>query len=216
MIPSEAPPVFDDAFRDRLADLFAWRRDVRRFKRDAIDETVLRDCIAAACLGPSVGNAQPWRFVRVTDRARRDAVAASFQRCNDAACATYADERQALYARLKLEGLRDAPVHLAVFCDEGTPVGFGLGRATMPEMLRYSVVTAVHGLWLAARAHGIGLGWVSILEPEIVTRLLDVPPEWRLIAYLCIGYPAQEHRDPELERHGWQARLSSPCEVIER
>ena len=213
---SAVPPAFDAAFRDRLAELFAWRRDVRRFRPDPVDEAVLRACLDWASLAPSVGNSQPWRFVRVADAARRAAVAASFERCNAAACASYAGERRDLYARLKLEGLREAPVHLAAFCDEATEAGRGLGRSTMPEMLRYSVVTAVHAFWLAARAHGLGVGWVSILEPEAVTRLLDVPPAWRLVAYLCVGLPVEEHRDPELARHGWQQRDEGADRLLER
>ena len=113
-----------------------------------------------------------------------------------------------------LAGLREAPLHLAVFCDEATGAGHGLGRATMPEMLRYSAVTAVHTFWLAARIRGLGVGWVSILCPEEVTAALDVPADWRLIAYLCVGYPAEEHADPELVRHGWQARQEAP--LLER
>ncbi|GEO98723.1 5,6-dimethylbenzimidazole synthase [Methylobacterium haplocladii] len=210
------PPDFDAAFRDRLAELFAWRRDVRRFRDDPVDETVLSACLALASLAPSVGNSQPWRFVRVADPSRRAAVVASFSRCNAAACASYADERRELYASLKLEGLREAPVHLAVFCDEATETGYGLGRETMPEMLRYSAVTAVHTFWLAARAHGLGVGWVSILEPEVVTGLLDVPAAWRLIAYLCVGQPMEAHSDPELVRHSWQARSPASASLTER
>jgi 5,6-dimethylbenzimidazole synthase len=199
-------PEFGTEFRARFADLVAWRRDVRRFRTDPVPDDVLRDCLALARLSPSVGNSQPWRFVRVSRPERRAAVAASFSRCNESAAGAYDDERAAAYRRLKLAGLREAPVHLAVFCDEATASGHGLGRATMPEMLRYSVVTAVHTLWLAARSHGLGVGWVSILCPEEVTDALDVPPSWRLVAYLCVGYPAEEHADPELVRHGWQAR----------
>ncbi|KMO17623.1 cob(II)yrinic acid a,c-diamide reductase [Methylobacterium indicum] len=199
-------PEFGADFRARFADLVAWRRDVRRFRTDPVPEDALRDCLALACLSPSVGNSQPWRFVRVSQSARRAAVAASFSRCNESAAVGYDDERAVAYRRLKLAGLREAPVHLAVFCDEATAAGHGLGRATMPEMLRYSVVTAIHTFWLAARAHGLGVGWVSILCPEEVTGVLDVPAAWRLVAYLCVGYPAEEHADPELVRHGWQAR----------
>lgn len=216
MSDAASPPMFGLEFRQTLRDLFQWRRDVRRFRPDSIDETVLRDCLALASLGPSVGNSQPWRFVRVSDPERRAAIAASFSRCNAEASAGYPDERRDLYARLKLEGLREAPVHLAVFCDERTEAGHGLGRATMPEMLRYSTVTAVHGFWLAARAHGLGVGWVSILEPETVRAALDVPEGWHLVAYLCVGLPVEEHRDPELVRHGWQDRLPEPAMLFER
>ncbi|MGX7705344.1 5,6-dimethylbenzimidazole synthase [Methylobacterium sp. Gmos1] len=209
-----SPPDFGAEFRARFAELVAWRRDVRRFRPDPVPEDDIRDCLALACLSPSVGNSQPWRFVRVSDPDRRAAVAASFTRCNEAAAAAYDDERAAAYRSLKLAGLREAPLHLAVFCDAATGAGHGLGRATMPEMLRYSAVTAVHTFWLAARIRGLGVGWVSILCPEEVTVALAVPPDWGLIAYLCVGYPAEEHADPELVRHGWQARQVAP--LLER
>ena len=207
---------FDAGFRAALADLFAWRRDVRRFRPDPVADELLRDCLALAQLSPSVGNSQPWRFVRVADPGRRAAVAAIFERCNAAAAASYPDERRGAYARLKLAGLREAPVHLAVFCDAGTPSGHGLGRATMPEMLRYSVVSAVQTFWLAARANGLGVGWVSILEPDAVRATLDLPASFALVAYLCVGYPIEEHLDPELIRHGWQERTDEAGRLIER
>ncbi|SFG55999.1 cob(II)yrinic acid a,c-diamide reductase [Methylobacterium gossipiicola] len=207
---------FDTGFRQTLADLFAWRRDVRRFRADPVDDALLRHCLDLACLSPSVGNSQPWRFVRVGDAARRAAVVRSFERCNAAAAAGYAAERREAYLRLKLSGLRDAPVHLAVFCDEGAETGYGLGRVTMPEMLRYSVVGAVQTFWLAARAHGLGVGWVSIIEPETVSTALDVPRTWHLVAYLCVGFPLEEHADPELVRHGWQDRIAAAADLVER
>ncbi|MBD8907409.1 5,6-dimethylbenzimidazole synthase [Methylorubrum zatmanii] len=211
-----SPPAFDDAFRAQLATLLAWRRDVRRFRADPVDEATLRTCLDLAALAPSVGNSQPWRFVRVADVGRRAKVIESFERCNAAACESYSNERRNLYARLKLAGLREAPVHLAVFCDSGTQAGHGLGRATMPEMLRYSVAACIHAFWLAARAHGLGVGWVSILEPGIVARALDVPESWDLVAYLCVGLPVEEHADPELVRHGWQARRPDAAQLHER
>jgi 5,6-dimethylbenzimidazole synthase len=197
--------VFDAAFVARFEELLAWRRDVRRFRTDPLPADLLERLLQAAHMAPSVGNSQPWRFVTVDDAARREAVRTSFRRANHKALASYSGESASLYATLKLEGLSDAPVQLAVFCDEGTGQGAGLGRRSMPEMLAYSCVCAVNTLWLAARAHGVGLGWVSILEPERVTSALDVPASWRLIAYLCLGYPAEEHLDPELERAGWQS-----------
>jgi 5,6-dimethylbenzimidazole synthase len=139
----------------------------------------------------------------------RAAVRSSFVRANAKALESYDGEQRARYAKLKLEGLDDAPVHLAVFADEATEAGSGLGRQTMPQTLRYSVVAAVQTLWLAARAEGLGLGWISILEPEILSRVLDVPESWTLIAYLCIGRPVEEHLDPELERHHWQEGLDA-------
>ncbi|MGH6838047.1 MAG: 5,6-dimethylbenzimidazole synthase [Methylocella sp.] len=202
------PPIFGDAFHARLEQLFAWRRDVRRFRPDPVESALIEDFVRMAALAPSVGNSQPWRFVSVETSAAREAVIANFNACNAAALASYEGERAALYANLKLSGLREAPVHLAVFCDHATEAGFGLGQKTMPEALDYSVVAAVHTFWLSARAKNLGVGWVSILDPSELCRALKVPPAWKLIAYLCVGFPLEEHLDPELERHDWQSHLA--------
>jgi 5,6-dimethylbenzimidazole synthase len=202
-----SPPVFDGGFCGRLAELFAWRRDVRRFKTDPLSPSLIENLVRTAALAPSVGNSQPWRFVSVESGAPRKAVIDNFHACNAAALKSYEGERAALYASLKLAGLQEAPVHLAVFCDHAAEAGYGLGRRTMPETLDYSAVAAVHTFWLAARAQGVGVGWVSILDPQVICRVLAVPASWKLIAYLCAGYPQEEHLDPELERHHWQERL---------
>ncbi len=212
----EPVPGFDGAFRERLVDLLRWRRDVRRFRSDPIDPGLIDRLIALACLAPSVGLSQPWRFVKVEAAERRAAIRENYLSCNQAALADYQGERARLYARLKLAGLEEAPVHLAVFCDEAAATGHGLGRKTMPEALRYSVVTAVHTLWLTARAWDIGVGWVSILDPDAAARSLEVPEAWSLVAYLCIGYPQEEHLDPELERHRWESRLELDGLVLQR
>ncbi|MCH8037100.1 MAG: 5,6-dimethylbenzimidazole synthase [Proteobacteria bacterium] len=214
--PPRQPPNFDAAFSARLRELILWRRDVRRFRRDPVAPESIDELIGLAVLAPSVGYSQPWRFVLVEDPARRSAVRDSFRRCNREALADYHGARAKLYASLKLSGLDDAPVQLAIFCDEATDLGHGVGRKTMPETLRYSVVTAVHTLWLAARARGLGVGWVSILEPDEIARALEVPDDWALIAYLCIGYPQEEHADPELERGGWEDRLDLSDCVLRR
>lgn len=205
---SNAAPVFDAAFRDRLAELIAWRRDVRRFRSDPVAPETVRRLLELAVLSPSVGNSQPWRFVLVESPELRRAARENCLAANAAAATAYEGERAALYRSLKLEGMKQAPVHLAVFCDVETELGCGLGRATMPETLAYSAVGAVATLWLAARAEGIGLGWVSILDPDRIHALLEAPPAWRLIAYLCLGHPEEEHDDPELVRAGWQDRVS--------
>ncbi|MCA1299296.1 5,6-dimethylbenzimidazole synthase [Stappia indica] len=209
-------PSFDAGFHTRFLDLLAWRRDVRRFRPTPLEPALVEDLLAAAHMAPSVGNSQPWRFVLVDDPLRRGRVRDSFLRCNQRALEAYDGEAAGRYARLKLEGLDAAPVQLAVFCDEGTEQGRGLGRRTMPEMLAYSAVCAINTLWLAARIHGVGVGWVSILEPDVVTGALDVPASWRLIAYLCLGYPVEVHRDPELERSGWQARRGLNERILRR
>ncbi|WP_072392289.1 5,6-dimethylbenzimidazole synthase [Hyphomicrobium sp. CS1GBMeth3] len=210
------PPTFGPEFSAAFRDLVLWRRDVRRFEARPLPDGLVERLVALACHAPSVGNSQPWRFVHVEDPSRRAAVRASFQRANREALDGYDGEARALYAQLKLEGLDLAPVQLAVFADEVTERGAGLGRQTMPETLRYSVVGAIHTLWLAARAEGVGVGWVSILEPDVVTAALDVPDSWTFIAYLCLGWPVEEHLDPELERAGWQARADSAGFVLRR
>ena len=210
------PPVFDHAFQKQFIDLLLWRRDVRRFRTDPIPKDDIDDLIKEACLAPSVGNCQPWRFVKVNDPKRRKLIRDSFERANDEALNDYHGERAKLYASLKLQGMDQAPVQLAVFADEETEAGMGLGRKTMPEMLDYSAVAAVQLLWLAARVKGIGVGWVSILEPDVVGKILDVPEHWRLIAYLCIGYAEQDHVVPELVREGWQDRIDPDALTLER
>jgi len=211
---TQGPTDFDEAFRARLRDLLVWRRDVRCFRRDPLPAGTLERLIHLACLAPSVGLSQPWRFVVVDDPVRRAAVRDNFERCNADALAAQNSERAAAYARLKLAGLDDAPCHLAVFADRSTAQGHGLGRHTMPEMIEYSAVTAVHTIWLAARAEGIGVGWVSILEPAAVAAILEVPSHWKFIAYLCLGFPQAEDDVPDLERKGWEERKA--CAVVLR
>jgi 5,6-dimethylbenzimidazole synthase len=209
-------PRFSEAFREQFRQLLRWRRDVRRFRPDPVDPTVLADLLEQACLAPSVGNSQPWRFVVVHDAGRRARILDIFRRCNADALAAYSGARAARYSTLKLAGLAEAPCHVAVLVDEATSAGHGLGRRTMPETLRYSVVAAIQVFWLAARARGLGVGWVSILEPAEVVAALDVPAAWSLVAYLCVGYPEEEHLDPELERHGWQPRADAARFILHR
>jgi 5,6-dimethylbenzimidazole synthase len=210
------PDFTAPGFFPLLTELLHWRRDVRHFLRDEIPEAELLDLLRLAQLSPSVGLSQPWRFMRIRTAPARAAVRENFTRCNEDALAGYQGEDAALYARLKLSGLDDAPVQLAVFCDGACGTGRGLGRRTMPEMVEYSVVTAVHTLWLAARAKGIGMGWVSILDPEGIAQTLNVPEGWRLIAYLCLGRPAETHTVPELERVGWEHRHKLEDVLVER
>ena len=204
---NKTAPQFDPVFRQRFADLVRWRRDVRRFRSDLVSPERIEQLLDLASHAPSVGFCQPWRFVLVESPERRAMIIENFTRANQAALAGYDGERRALYATLKLEGLTQAPVHLVVCADEGAATGHRLGRVTMPETLRYSVVAAIQTFWLAARAEGLGVGWVSILDPAAVCRELELPPDWSLIAYLCVGWPQEEHDDPELERHGWETRL---------
>jgi 5,6-dimethylbenzimidazole synthase len=215
-IAAKRPIGFDQAFRSQLRDLLVWRRDVRRFRRDPLPSGALEALIELACLAPSVGLSQPWRFVIVEDETIRAAIRQNFAACNAQALAAQNQERAVLYAQLKLAGLAEAPAHLAVFADRSTVQGHGLGRLTMPEMIDYSAVTAVHTIWLAARAQGIGMGWVSILDPGAVAALLDVSAEWKFIGYFCLGYPQADDTAPELEQSGWEQRRLPSSFIIRR
>ena len=205
-------PKFSDRFQAELEDLFRWRRDVRRFRPDPLEVGRLEQLVHAASLAPSVGYSQPWRFVLVNEPALRQRVRLNFEECNQAALSSYEGKEAQKYATLKLSGLDQAPVQLAVFCDRSTTHGHQLGRRTMPEMLEYSVVLACHTLWLAARACGIGVGWVSILDPQRLSADLGIASAWKLVAYFCIGYPQEEHLDPELARYQWEQ--FQPPEII--
>ena len=216
MSVAEEAPLFDAGFRAKLHELFVWRRDVRRFRTEPLPAGALERLIGEACLAPSVGLSQPWRFVIVDDPARRAKILANFREANREALGDYAGDRQAHYARLKLSGLEEAPCQLAVFVDEATEVGHGLGRRTIPETLGYSAVAAVCQMWLAARAEGIGVGWISILGPAGVAAALEVPAGWRLIGYFCLGYPEAESAEPELAREGWERQLATDRLIFRR
>jgi 5,6-dimethylbenzimidazole synthase len=208
--------AFDAAFRRHLRELLVWRRDVRRFRRDPLPPAAVEALLELACLAPSVGLSEPWRFVVVDDAARRAAIRRNFEGCNAQALVAHSRQRAARYARLKLAGLDEAPCHVAVFADRATPQGHLLGRRTMPEMIEYSAVTAVHTIWLAARAQGIGMGWVSILDPPAVAAILDVPKDWKFIGYFCLGYPQAADDTPELQRHSWERRRRPSSFIIRR
>jgi 5,6-dimethylbenzimidazole synthase len=207
-------PTFGPDFRQQLLDLFLWRRDVRRFQANPLPEGTVERLLGLAALAPSVGLSEPWRFVLVESAERRAAIRACFERCNEEALKSYSGERASLYARLKLAGLSEAPCQFAVFSDPETGQGHGLGRGTMPATIEYSAVMAVHTLWLAARAEGIGVGWVSILDAIEVTAILAVPRQWTLIGYFCLGYPTDDDHTPALQRDGWEFRR--PLEIVTR
>jgi 5,6-dimethylbenzimidazole synthase/histidinol-phosphate aminotransferase len=208
---------WDAEFRMELNRLFRRRRDVRRFRREAIPMGWVRRWIEAACLAPSVGLSQPWRFVAVNTPQCRSNVIAEFEIQNDSAASNYDAATSQKYLALKLAGLREAPEHMAVFVELEPQQGRGLGRATMPESVAYSVVAAIQNFWLAARSEGVGVGWVSILRPDAIAEILDVPSSWQLIAYLCIGFPeASADEVPELEREGWEQRIDVDSLCFER
>jgi 5,6-dimethylbenzimidazole synthase len=207
---------FDDHFRDNLKQLLRWRRDVRHFQTTPLPPETLAELLELACLAPSVGYSQPWRFVKVDDPRRREAVLRNFTECNQDALRDYSGSQAESYASLKLAGLIEAPVHLAVFVDRLTTTGSGLGRKTIPATLDFSVVMSIHTLWLAARAYGVGVGWVSILNPAEIERIVEVPEAWSLIAYLCLGYPIEHQTVPELEQRGWERKADTSSLILQR
>lgn len=183
------------------------RRDVRSsFRPDEINANVLARLLNAAHHAPSVGLMQPWRFILIRNRNVRQTIHEIFDGARRAAAQIYTDDRRAMYDGLKLAGIIEAPVNLCVVCDEATTRGHGLGRQTMPETALYSAVCAVQNLWLAARAEGVGVGWVSILDVAELRRALGIPEGVVPIAYLCLGYVTEFGTQPELELRGWEQR----------
>ncbi|UGX86672.1 5,6-dimethylbenzimidazole synthase [Phyllobacterium meliloti] len=194
--------------RDAVYKAIYTRRDVRdQFLPRPIEDDVLMRLLDAAHHAPSVGFMQPWNFILIRDEARKAEVHRAFTRANAEAAAMFADERQALYASLKLEGIVKAPVNLCITCDRTRGGDVVLGRTHNPQMDIYSTVCAVQNLWLAARAEGIGVGWVSIYHDQDMRRILGIPDHIEIIAYLCIGYVSKLYDSPELEKRGWRKRL---------
>lgn len=192
-----------------LERLMRWRRDVRHFKTDPVPPAQMAQLSAAFDLAPSVGNARPWRVVQVRDAGLRTQVRAEFLACNAAAADSYDDAARAEYLRLKLAGLDEAPEHLAIFTETAPTEGRTLGRRTMPETLLQSTAMAMHGMWLTARAMNLGVGMVSILRPDVITRIFETPDSWHFSAYLCVGQPAFQDDTPLLHRTGWQENTPS-------
>jgi 5,6-dimethylbenzimidazole synthase len=189
------------------------RRDVRSgFLPEPLTEPVLGRLLEAAHHAPSVGLMQPWRFILIRAIEIRKAVHDIFLRSNQAALNSYEGDRAKKYASLKLEGILEAPQNLCIVCDPKCERGHRLGRHTMPETAVYSAVCAVQNLWLAARAEGVGVGWVSILDKGALQEVLRIPGDIVPVAYLCLGYVDQFAPEPELEKAGWEHRI--PLEQV--
>jgi 5,6-dimethylbenzimidazole synthase len=198
---------FDENERRAVYRAIRERRDVRRgFLPEPIPDELLHRLLEAAHNAPSVGLMQPWRFIVVRDIAVRRKVHEIFLKANEQALASYEGEQQQNYAGMKLEGILEAPQNLCIVCDSQSSQGHQLGRRTMPETAIYSVVCAVQNLWLAARAEGVGVGWVSILEPRLLRSALSIPDQITPVAYLCLGYVNAFSTEPDLERSGWEKR----------
>lgn len=196
--------VFSETEKRALYDVIYARRDVRNeFKPDPIDPEALARVLNAAHAAPSVGLSQPWNYILIRDPARRAEVKQAFTRANDEAQAMFPEERRSDYAALKLEGIEKAPLNICVTCDRTRGGRVVLGRTHNPEMDLYSTVCSVQNLWLAARAEGIGIGWVSIYHDADLRRILGLPDHVAIVAYLCVGYVDQLFDKPELAARGW-------------
>jgi 5,6-dimethylbenzimidazole synthase len=200
--------AFGERERAAVYKAIAERRDVRRgFLDTPLPDDLLGRLLAAAHSAPSVGLMQPSRFIVIRDYGVRKAVHGIFEDANRRAVENYSGEQAQLYAGLKLQGILEAPQNLCVLCDSGSERGHGLGRQTMPETAIYSTVCAIQNLWLAARSEGVGVGWVSILDPTRLSQLLGIPDHLTLVAYLCLGYIEGFAAEPDLERFGWEKRI---------
>ncbi len=199
---------FSEDERTAVYRAIAERRDVRHgFVDHPLPDELLLRLLAAAHRAPSVGLMQPSRFIVIRDATIRTAVHSIFADANAKAATTYDGVQGEHYAALKLEGILEAPQNLCVVCDTQNERGHGLGRQTMPETAIYSTVCAIQNLWLAARAEGVGVGWVSILDPVRLRATLHIPDHILPVAYLCIGYVDHFASEPELERAGWEKRM---------
>nr|P0CY55.1 RecName: Full=5,6-dimethylbenzimidazole synthase; Short=DMB synthase [Rhodobacter capsulatus]CAA86583.1 bluB [Rhodobacter capsulatus] len=202
---------FEQTHRDALTEVLRWRRDVRHFRPDPIDEAVIDRLRAVMDMAPSVGNARPWRVIRVDSPALRAEVLANFNAARAAAGSAYAGEQAEAYATLKLQGIDQAPLQLAVFTHRDPAAGHGLGRASMPVTLQQSTAMAFTRSGCRA-GENLGLGMVSVLDPKAVERLLNAPPDWDFVAWLCIGVPEFTDDTPLLHRAGWQENLPTEWE----
>jgi 5,6-dimethylbenzimidazole synthase len=199
---------FPDEQREGLYRAIRERRDVRsQFLPDAIAPDVLARLLHAAHHAPSVGFMQPWDFVVIDSVEIKRAIKALYEKANADAAANYVGERAAQYRRLKLEGIVDSPINLCITCDRQRGGPHVLGRNTMLETDLFSTCLAVQNLWLAARAEGIGVGWVSIVDPALLAETLKLPSHVQPVAYLCLGYVSEFLPRPELEMAGWRSRL---------
>jgi 5,6-dimethylbenzimidazole synthase len=200
---------FSKAERAAVYRAIETRRDVRdQFLPDPLPDDLVMRLLAAAHAAPSVGFMQPWNFILIRDPAIREAARAAFSRANDEAGEMFAEESRDLYRSLKLEGITKAPLSICVTCDPDRAGPVVLGRTHNPRMDAYSTVCAVQNLWLAARAEGVGVGWVSIFREEDVRALLGIPGRVEIVAWLCLGYVDRLYGEPELALKGWRQRLA--------
>jgi 5,6-dimethylbenzimidazole synthase len=211
-MPEHMTTAIDDGFdkkaRDAVYRAMFTRRDVRsHFLPTALDDEVLARLLLAAHHAPSVGFMQPWNFIVIRDAGRREKVRDLFLAAREQELPAIEEERQALYRKLKLEGICESALNICITCDRQRSKGSPLGRLHNPEMDLYSTVCAVQNFWLAARAEGVGVGWVSIIEAQALKSLLSIPDHVTPVAYLCVGRVSEFAPRPDLETHGWGRRL---------
>jgi 5,6-dimethylbenzimidazole synthase len=201
-------PAFADADRAAVYQAIFNRRDVRgQFLPTPVPDEVLARVLMAAHHAPSVGFMQPWNFLLIRSPEIKQRAHAVFKKANAEAAAMFDEQRQAVYSSLKLEGILEAPISLCITCDRQRTGPVVVGRTHIKTMDLYSSVCAVQNLWLAARAEGLGVGWVSIFNQPELQEALGIPADIVPIAYLCIGYVSHFHDKPELEKAGWLPRL---------
>ena len=205
---------YDDDARDAVYRVLAERRDIRRFRPDPVPEGVLRRVLAAAHQAPSVGLMQPWRFIVAREEATRIAVRQIAQR-ERLRQADRFGPRASQFLDQKIEGVVEAPLGIVVCCDHGDPDAEVLGRGTIPETDVYSTACAIENLWLAARAEGLGVGWVSFYRPDDLRALFGIPARVDPMAYLCLGWPDERPVRPGLEAAGWSERAPLEDVVME-
>lgn len=196
---------YNAAELDAVYRVIADRRDMRHFRRDPVDPDVLQRLLAAAHCAPSVGYMQPWRFIRVVDRALRATIRADVDAERERTAAALGERRDE-FMRLKVEGIEECGELLVVALTDGRERHV-FGRRTMPEMDLASAACAIQNLWLAARAEGLGMGWVSLFEPETLATRLNMPEGARPIAILCLGHVDAFYDRPMLAEQGWAERL---------
>ncbi|MBV9121407.1 MAG: 5,6-dimethylbenzimidazole synthase [Chloroflexi bacterium] len=198
--------AFSESERAAVYRAIFARRDIRRYRRESVDDTVLWRILEAAHHGPSVGFMQPWNFILVRDVQVKSKVKGLFERERQAAACFYDEPQRSAYLGFSLEGILDAPINLCVTCDPSRG-GEVLGRNSQPETDVYSTCCAIENLWLAARAEGLGVGWVSILKLPHLRQILGIPPHVVPVAYLCVGYPEEFPDEPMLQSAQWRDRL---------
>ncbi|MBL4614215.1 MAG: 5,6-dimethylbenzimidazole synthase [Magnetovibrio sp.] len=199
---------FCDAARDALYHTIFSRRGVRgQFTPEPVDEAMLSRVLMAAHYAPSVGFMQPWSFTIVRAHETKQKVHALFNKAHAEAADMFEGEKRETYRNLKLEGILEAPINICVTCDKDRAGPVVIGRTHIPQMDLHSTVCAVQNLWLASRAEGLGLGWVSILDQDKLKETLGIPENVEPVAYLCLGHVSYFHDKPELQKAGWRKRL---------